>query len=286
MADSTTNLDYGQEYFDTVEAPIKDSEQLVVDGGAAIDPSTGFMENMGDTAGLIPVGLVIGSTDRDNTAAGLTGNSGATRKALSKGGRTLSSVAVIGASALGDFGKLVYMTDNQTFTLTKPTAALPVGWVKKWISSNLCDVQLFTSTESIMWSMIPQKQRIHMGYLSAQSMGGIAAADLLTYTAKNKMQLDTLVAMPQIDDAAVAGGQDLNLKIGTTSVLGTLTLAYTNCDDLADLGTEVSASLSGANTANQGDIITLEMAASGIGFTDNTVAGFNIYLDVTLLPGS
>uniref|UniRef100_A0A6H1ZFP4 Tail protein n=1 Tax=viral metagenome TaxID=1070528 RepID=A0A6H1ZFP4_9ZZZZ len=284
MADATSNLSHIQEYYPATQAVVKTSEVLVVDGMAAINLTTGKMENAGTEVDLLPVGLVVTDTVGGGTPAAMTGDG--TVEVIAKSGMKLKNVSVTGASAITDFGKLVYASDNQTYTLTKPTAGVPVGYISKWNATTYCDIQLFTPAEILMWSVLPQKETIYLGYVSAQSLGGTAAADLLTYTAGRRMQLDTLRALPQIDDAAVAGDQDLNLEIGAVNVTGTLTLAYTDCDALADLGTAVEASLTANNIVSQGEVITLELAASGTAFTDNTVAGFNIYLDVTYLAGS
>ena len=288
MADSTSPIDRKEENenFGRLEAVIKDTEVLVTGGLTEILLSSGEIENAGVTAGSVPSGIVVGAGDGDNTSTGLTGNTAGTKRAITRGNTTINSLAVTGASAASDFGKLVYFTDNQTATLTKPTSALPHGFVKRWISSTLCDVTLFTLAESIMWSMIPQNQRIYLGYVSAQSLGGTGALDLLLHTAKSRMLLTQVSAFPCIDDLATAGAQTFTVEIGAVNCTGTLALGFGDCNALADMGTEVTQALTGTCTAAQGDIITLELVASGTGFTDDTVAGFNFYLDVTLLPGS
>jgi len=284
MADATTAQNIDQEYTNTLEGKIKTSEVLVVDGVVSVDITTGLVENADDTADLLPIGLVVGSSDRDNSISGLTGDGNKT--VIVRTGNLLNSVTVAGVSAITDFGKFVYATDNQTFTLTKPTAGIPIGWVKKWRNSTTCDVQMFTSSELLMMSYVPQKERIFLGIVTGQNLGGTSAADLLKYTAYRRMQLDTLIAMPMIDDAVLAGDQDVNLEIGSTNVTGTMALAYTDCNGVADLGTAVTQALTGSTIANQGDEITLELVASGTGFTDETLCGFMIYVDVTYLPGA
>ena len=284
MANSTTNLDLKMEYYDTVVAKIKTSEVLVVDGFSAIAPATGLLENIGTTTGSIPVGLVVGSTSGKRDTDGLTGD--ATIKAVVKSGRMIERVAVTGTTAISDYGKWVYATDNQTYSLTKPTAAVPVGWVKLWHSTTICDVQLLTSSELIMAGFIPQTDQILMGYATSQSLGGAAAANLLLITAQRRMKLVSLVAYPNIDDGVAAGAQTFTVEIGAVDCTGTMALANTDCNALADLGVAVTQALSGAVTANQGDIITLKLVTGGTGFTDDMLAGFTFFLNVEYLPGS
>lgn len=148
MANSTTNLDFSQEYADTFEAIIKSGEQLVIDGACSIDTSTGYVQNAAAGSGIVPIGHCFGASDRDNSVVGLTGDG--TKKAIIKSGKTFNDVSVIGTSGIDDVGALVYATDNQTYTVTKPTNGLPIGWVKKWKSATICDVQMFTTSECIL----------------------------------------------------------------------------------------------------------------------------------------
>jgi len=285
MADATSNLSHIQEYYPATQAVVKTSEVLVVDGMAAINLTTGKMENAGTEVDLLPVGLVVTDTVGGGTPAAMTGDG--TVEVIAKSGMKLKNVSVTGASAITDFGKLVYASDNQTYTLTKPTAGVPVGYISKWNATTYCDIQLFTPAELLMWSVLPQKETIYLGYVSSQAMGGTAAIDLLSYTANRRMQIDTFKAYPMFDDAAVAGAQTLNLEITATNVTGSeLALAYTDCDAAGDMGTAISATCTALNIVSQGEVITVEMAASGTGFTDNINAGFNLYMDVTYLAGS
>lgn len=287
MANSTDAIARKEEspLFDSrTEHIIKSSEVLVVGGMSAVAAATGYIENMDTTASLIPTGVIRGSSLGDNTSTGLTGD--AALKVIAQSNITLTAETITGVTSIADFGKLVYATDNQTFTLTKQATSIPVGFVKRYVSTGVADIQLFSLSECIIWGMLAQSGgRIYLGYLSAQSMGGTAAADLLKYTAQGRMQIDSIIAYPNIDDAAVAGAQTLNLEIDGTAATGDLDLAYTDCDALADLGTGVSATLTAGNVAERGDEIVLTMAASGTGFTDGTLAGFNVFLNYTPLAG-
>jgi len=265
-----------------LELLIKTSEVMVLGAYAAIDKVTGLVELADDTAGLIPCGVVVDQYVGDHDS--LTGDG--TVKAVCRSGIILESVAVTGASAITDIGSPVYATDGQTLSLTAPTAGMPFGVVTDWHSSTTCDVYAYKPWESM--ANAAEEETIYLGYVSAQSLGGTAAADLLKYTAPYRMQIDSLYAYPNIDDAATAGSAVCNLEIGTTNLTGgALTLNEAACDAIADLGTVVSATaITAANIANEGDVITLEAATGATAFTDNTVAGFNVYMDVTKLPGA
>jgi len=287
MADSASNLSYEKEYFPSIAAPVKSAEVMVMDGFCSIALGTGLIENAGTAVDMLPVGMCVGDFAGKNSPAGMTGNATGTVKVTTKSGEKLINKSVTGVAAITDFGKNVYATDNQTLTLTKPTAGIPIGFVAKWNATTYCDIQTFTPAELLMWSFLPQKETIYLGYVSSQAMGGTAAIDLFSYTANRRMQIDTFKAYPMFDDAAVAGDQDLNLEIGAVDVTGSdLTLAYTDCDAAGDMGTASSAACTALNIVSQGEVITVEMAASGTGFTNDIRAGFNLYIDVTYLPGS
>ena len=290
MADpnSTINLDPVVDAT-RMEGTIKNAEALVVGGIGAIDPTTGKLEFMDDTDNLIPVGAIIGSSIGD-TASGLTGDSGGTYKAITRGGFVAAGLTVTGASAITDKFKWVYMTDGQTYTLTKPTTGLPVGYVHKWISGTTCDVYLHSPTESLHMSFVTLQETIYLGFIPTNALQGTAALDIITARPiKRRMQIDSFwAACGAHDNASVAGSQILNLEINTTDVTGgSLTLAFSNCDGAADMGVAINATaITANNIANCGDTLSVEMAASGTAFTSDTASGFHLYIDVTYLPGA
>lgn len=291
MADATALIERAHEcesVANRMEATIKSAEVLVVGGLSSVVYGTGKVENGDDTAALIPTGYVLGSTVGDNSTAGLTGNATGDQKVMTSAARMLKDVTVTGVATIADLFKLVYATDNQTLTLTAPTVGLPIGYVKEHVSTTTCHVQLFTLSESLMWGFIPRKETIYLGALMSQAMQGTEAADLLKYTCRKHMTIDTLHAYPNgFDNAAVAGSHTLNLEIGATNTTGgVLTLAFGSCDAEGDLGTKISATaITALNEASMGDVLTLE-TAGGTGFTADAVAGFNVYMDVTYLPGA
>ena len=62
-------------------------------------------------------------------------------------GKTLARVAVTGVTGLANVGDLVYVTDDDTLTLTATTNIQAVGVVVRWHSSTTCDVALFAMHE-------------------------------------------------------------------------------------------------------------------------------------------
>jgi hypothetical protein len=62
-------------------------------------------------------------------------------------GLTLEKVTVATVASIADVHKLVFMTDNQTMTLTPATNMKAIGTITRWYSSTTCDVKLFTPQE-------------------------------------------------------------------------------------------------------------------------------------------
>lgn len=290
MADPTARVSkFGAYSIDVnrLETVIKNSEALVQNALAAIDVSTGLEEFMDDAKNLFPIGLVINSWD--GIADNLTGD-GSTKKAVTRSGILLvgsdgknDGVSVTGATAITDFGKLVYATDGQTLTLTRPSCGLPVGFVVKWISSTYCYVYLWGTVESFLISMLATPSgyfRKSFGFFPTNAIQGTTAADLRVETAYEHYKILSLHAIPTAyDNAALAGAQDLNLEIGSTNVTGgVLSLAYTSFDATGDMGKVIDATaITAENEVHIGDVVTLELVASGTGFTADCAAGFEVF---------
>lgn len=292
MSDPTSLINLGNNAFQTdvhrYEGIIKDSEALVINGLAAAAANTGEIEFADDADHLIPCGLVIQPSDGNNDH--LTGSSTYKWKAVCRGG-IIVRWAVTGAASVADNGKLVYATDGQTLTLTQPATGLPSGFVVHWISSTTCDVYLFSYSESIKMQSSGQGTKAIkvFGTFPTNAIQGTNAATLWTETALDHYSITSLHAQcVAFDNAVIAGSQTLNIDIGGTNTTGgVLTLAYTNCDAYGDMGTAIDATaITAANEVHQGDVVKLELAGSGTGFTADAAAAFLIYAIIQKLPGA
>ena len=267
---------------------IKNAEALVTGALLAHNQALGKCEFADDAASLLPIGVCVGQKDGNNLL--LTGDSGGNYSAVARGSIVLENVSVTGVSAITDAGKLVYATDGQTLTLTKPSVGVAYGIVTAWRTSTYCDVYLFSFIEGVLMSMIPPvKKLISLGQISSYALEGSSAIDLVSYTAIEHFTIDSVhLRCIKPDAGLIAGAQTVNLEIGTTNLTGgVVTLGYANCDATADLyvaidGTAVTA----ANEVHIGDVITLELIASGTGFTAAKHGIFELYVMATMLPGA
>lgn len=292
MADPTSLINLGNNPYQSdvhrYEAIIKDSEALVIHSLAAAAFSTGKIEFADDADGLIPCGLVIEPSDGNNDH--LTGSSTYNYKVVCRGG-IIARWAVTGASAATDNGKLVYATDGQTLTLTQPATGLPQGFIVNWVSSTTCDIYFFSYAESIKLMMAGSGayELKNFGTFPTNALQGTTAATLWTETSYAHYKFISLHAQCVAhDNAAVAGSQVLNIDIGGTDTTGgALTVAYTNVDAYGDMGTAIDATaITAANEVHQGDVVKLEMAGSGTGFTADCAAAIKIYAVIQKLPGA
>lgn len=79
-------------------------------------------------------------------------------------GPVVEAATITGLSAASDVGKLIYMIDDQTFTLTRPSAdAVAVGLVGRFRSGTTGDVICFTIGESFALDAARPKETIALG---------------------------------------------------------------------------------------------------------------------------
>jgi len=288
MADPTSIIERSfKEDTNRISLKIKDSEALVIGGLLALDVATGKVEFMDDSDGLIPCGVAVKQAAGNNEE--LTGDSSGTYSVISRAGIVLEKVAVTGASGITDTFSLVYATDGQTMTLTRPTTGLPIGFVKKWWSSTTCDVQLFSLEASFLQAQLGTKKTINLGRVNSHSLEGTSAIDLLSWTAPFAGKIVSFYAYCEnFDTGLIAGAQTANLEIGTTNLTGgVLSLGFGDADAAGDMATKISSTAITANNSfNSGDVITMELIASGTGFTADKLGTFSIYIDVEPVAGA
>lgn len=235
--------------------------------------SQGDADSFDDENGMIPLGGFLQRQKVGDTSASpapeaeIGGVSG-------PDDRVLIEETVTGAAAQTDVGKMVYLTDDDTLTLTRPTLGIPIGVIVRWHTSTTCDVYLFD-----------------FGTLCAIALGGsgqdiwnLGTFDANTLAAGN---IRTGIAAPYhgeflefyaiVDVALASSGDfaDLNLEIGGTDVTGgVITLTAPVAKGVKVAGTAITA----AAVFHEGDLIDIEVATSP--FADLTAGSFTLYATV------
>jgi hypothetical protein len=128
-----------------IEMKVVSTETVYVGAMVNIQESTGRVLNLSDTANEHPMGLVVELVPLDASDGNVTGTAGgAERVVVETASVILMDVSVAGVTAETDVGDHVYMTDENTFTLT-PTANIPaVGELVRWDATTIGDVMLYS----------------------------------------------------------------------------------------------------------------------------------------------
>lgn len=194
--------------------------------------------------------------------------------------QTIKRYAVTGATSQADVGKLVYASDDNVLTLTKPaTAFQPVGFVTKWWSSTLCDIRLFGMNGAYLLGLCGGGTATwNIGIMSAGAPAGNVLTGIVMPCHGKITEVYGSVVVDATDADVV---QTVNLEIGGTNVTGgVVTWSFGDAVGTKLAGTAVTA----ANEFHAGDLLDVE--------TVNTVAPttadpglLNIYATIQFLPG-
>lgn len=191
---------------------------------------------------------------------------------------SIRTVAVTGTTGLLDAGRIVYLTDDATYTITRPSLAIPIGQVMVWKTGTTCDV-LFFAAETIQAISLAGngRQTWFLGVVA----GDLATGNMLTgIVAPFHALIDAVygVVIEPITDADATGS--INLEIGGTDVTGGV-ITWATADVRGDkkAGTAITA----ANEMHEGDLIDVECTVGTAGTAADGYMG--IYASLLLLPG-
>lgn len=284
MADSTTNRTDVEESIDVNRSKVllKNSEVIAVNRYSGIDNSTGVAENADDQDDLLNYGIFSSETtgDQSNT----TGD-GSIEWTI-RGGFVDKNVSVVGVSGRSDLNKLVYATDNQTLTLTRPASGTPIGIVHDHISGTTCDVYLFSRPEAVLMGYMGlDRKTLHLATVNSTALEGTSAIEIATdipLHGHGKIT-DFYVVVNTKDSAAADGDQTFTLDIGASAVTG----ASISLDKDDAQGAIVSSTaITAANEFHNGDTVSLKMSSGGTGFSAGAMSLFSFYIEVDYLPGA
>jgi hypothetical protein len=234
--------------------------------------TTGRIQPYNDEVGSIPFGRC------QKGGTGATAANPIPRATSDLEAHILKAVAVTGVTALTDVGKVVYMTDDNTLTLTRPTYGLPVGHIIAWRATTSCDV--------LFWGVIGTDILALAGAAQERWLlavvTGIAAAGADVATGIVAPYHGKINAVYGIVSAALVGaGADLsyNLEIGGTNVTGgVVQVLLADATGTKKAGTAVTA----ANVFHEGDLIDVEVAVA----TASTGGLVMIFAEVERLLGT
>lgn len=184
-------------------------------------------------------------------------------------------IAVTGTSSIADVGRLVYLSDDDTLTLTPQTRVDPIGQVIRWHTSTTCDV--------FKWGFGQRGSMAHIQRLwvstEPKTVTG-TSGDLVTGFPMPFHGL--ILTVGYVVTTAVTGSAYdtvINAELGGTNITGgTLALA----DGAAGSYAVGSSFATAAHYFSRGTLLDLEI--SGTVATD--AGAVSLFVDVIQLPGA
>ena len=284
MADATSdaNVVYNEQYVPNNRdgGVLKTSEVAAIGRFAALDASTGKYENGGSSSTLINGAIWLSEAKRgiEGTVGNANRTGDGTIEWSVKWGQTFE-YEVTGASAETDRTKKVWVTDNQTLTLTAPSAGTPIGTVKKYLSGTTCLIQGYTYEQAIGNFINGGSAKIiNLGTLDSRVFEGTSALTLI-----NSLPLPgkgSIVGFRHTvlfkDPGVLAGSQTFTIEINGTPVTGGSLVWDFNVAQ----GAITTATITAANVYDAGDTLNFKMAASGSAATadEDTQVMFEVIL--------
>lgn len=154
----TKPVKYGMRFTkpgDTSSFPVRSGTLIyygALVGISTIGVTDGRLINWSSGSGALRFKGVAMCTQQTSPGSGVAGQvtgvaSGSAECPVNTGGAILESVTVAGATSEQTVGDPVYASDENTFTLTPTSNVGAVGIVKRYISSGVVDVQLYSEME-------------------------------------------------------------------------------------------------------------------------------------------
>ena len=243
--------------------------------GHGTSANRGRLYGYNDEAGALPLGFSMGYV-----ATGATSTNPPPETEVDLlGGRYY--VGVTGAAGdRTDVGKLVYASDDGTFTLTRPTVGHALGMVLKTRgTASYAEVFFFSAETLIVLGLSGLGQAlIHLGHFDFNT---IADGNIRTgIPMVNHGKILTFFAMIDVDLTATGDSTALNLEIGAVNVTGGV-LTLTGATHVKAAKVDATA-ITALNEFHEGDALDIEASST----VDGTGGSFDLFITVGYEPGS
>lgn len=264
-----------------VETFIKNAQQVYLNQYGAIDKGSGGVIPWADAAASILVGPIQAGenygTGLGNTAPA-NPNGSVAQASLQAEDHMRFDVSVAGTSAATDAGSLVYLSDDNTFTLTRGTLGLPAGFVWKWKTGTTCDVVMFgLTTLCAIYLGGCGAQLVPLGHFDAPNL--TTAVNPIQATIPGRYRVRSIyatVAKPLAGGTSIVFTFKKNAAAFTTG--GVLTL-NTSGGTGGTGGDQVSATAitqDATTIFSESDVLTGSVVVTGT-FTADTGGNFNVF---------
>ena len=235
----------------------------------------GRVQAWNDEEGAIPFCFSIkGDTTGDTTVADPPDSNLDIFPRIIKG---LPVAALVGN--ITDVSRLVYATDDNTFTITRPALTAPLGIIVASVSAAAADVLFFGADTMISMALAGQGLTTwHLGTISGNVSGSGNGATGIEAPHRGRI----LSVYGSIITNLNGGGADLdiNLEIGGTNVTGGV-IPWLLADAQGAKKAGYAVTDDGNNLFHQGDLIDIEIAMN----TASTDGYMAVYANVLCEPG-
>lgn len=285
---TTDHLDQAKEGTGLVESysfTIGSAVQVYMNAHGALLRSTGLLDNF--TAATTK--QYIGKIEPGGANQGATKGLGSSSNPKPKGivrfrSYVLYQQAVTGASAATDAGSPVFLSDNNTYTLTYAANRPQVGTVLEWISSTLCNLYIFSFGErQALAGAGGSIQTVNLGYVDAAK---VVDGNIIKYRNAARFRVLDIFAVALQGYTGSGHSHAITAKGG---VIGTPVAFTTGGTITLDGTTQASVGLVASCAAITQDATTLIAPGDELVLTDDvsgtqTAGASNIYASILVLP--
>lgn len=211
---------------------------------------------------------------------GATGNTAETEDVRAYYGAYMrEDTAVTGASTQQHVGSIVYESDDNTLTLTRPTLGSPAGRIMQFNTSTSFDIHMYSIGVRDAIALGGNGQTTEHLATIVTELG--ATADLVKgweagYNGRILSVYAICVSAPVDADMAMTFLLEID---GTNVTGGVVTLATADTAALKLSGTAITA----LNTFSEGSLIDIEATVTGAGTAGDGI--YNVYIEVERLLG-
>lgn len=264
----------------TASFQIKNTSQLYVGSLVAID-SVGYAIPYTGAAGERLMGRALPTPRADDLGKQLLGDTAAVpipEVTVAVSGEIWEQATVTGVASIADIGKVVYASNDNDLTLTRPARGEAVGIVTRWHTSTTCDVLVFGASERLAQQGAGLTELICLGLVDAANSGA-AGDDFTGIKMPFRGKILSTYAMMVVAAVGVGGTQDYNLEIDAVNVTGGVITVDTATS--AKGSREDGTAITGANVFSEGALLDVEHTTG----TDLTAGQFNLFIVVERLAG-
>lgn len=274
------------------KASIEVVNSATIFSGAAValcGPDHGTAANQGRTkpwaslAGEIPFGFKILDSVLGNTSP--AAGSQIPEAELDLGARIYEQLTITGLTGnRTDTGKLVYMSDDGTWTLTRPAVGIPMGLVLNSRSATQADVYMFAAETMLAIALAGcGKYTMHLGAISAATAAAtyLMGSNSTGITMPHHGKFTSVFAICTRANSDVDVSIDATLKINDVAVTGgVVQLRFGDAFAAVKAGTAVT----GTNIFREGDKVQVGSTVNTAG-TATDPGTYSLFATVETLPG-